>query len=57
MLSAAAMTDMMRQLPPEIFDPKTPLPSADANARTALRLVTDESLNGQCWHVGQEAPT
>ncbi len=53
-LSAGAMTDMMRQLPPEIFDPDTPLPSVEANARTALRLVADESLNGQCWHVGQE---
>ena len=57
LLSAGAMTDMMRQLPPEVFDPNTPLPSVEANARTALRLVTDESLNGQCWHVGQEPPT
>ncbi|HEY7106728.1 MAG TPA: SDR family oxidoreductase [Acidimicrobiia bacterium] len=54
LLAAAAMTDMMRQLPPDVFDPETPLPSVEANARTALRLVTDESLNGQCWSVGQE---
>jgi NAD(P)-dependent dehydrogenase (short-subunit alcohol dehydrogenase family) len=54
LLEAAAMTDMMRQLPPDIFDPDTPLPSVEANARTALRLVSDESLNGQRWHVGDE---
>jgi 3-oxoacyl-[acyl-carrier protein] reductase len=54
LLAAAAMTDMMRQLPPDVFDPDTPLPSVEANARTALRLVTDESLNGCCWQVGDE---
>jgi 3-oxoacyl-[acyl-carrier protein] reductase len=54
LLAAGAMTDMMRQLPSEIFDPDTPLPSVEANARTALRLVADETLNGRCLHVGQE---
>jgi NAD(P)-dependent dehydrogenase (short-subunit alcohol dehydrogenase family) len=54
LLLAAAMTDMMRQLPPDVFDPDTPLPSVEANARTALRLVADESLNGRCWSVGEE---
>jgi NAD(P)-dependent dehydrogenase (short-subunit alcohol dehydrogenase family) len=57
LLCASAMTDMMRQLPAEIFDPSTRLPSVEANARTALRLVLDESLNGQCWHVGEETHT
>ena len=56
LLAAGADTDMMRQLPKEIFDPETAnLPSVEANARTALRLVADDSLNGQCFHVGQEA--
>jgi NAD(P)-dependent dehydrogenase (short-subunit alcohol dehydrogenase family) len=55
LLSAGAMTDMMRQLPPEIFSPDTPLPSVEANARTTLRLVVDESLNGVCFHPGQES--
>jgi len=54
LLAAGAMTDMMRQLPPEIFDPNTPMPSVEDNAATALRLVVDESLNGECFHVGQE---
>lgn len=56
LLAAGADTDMMRQLPKEIFDPETAnLPSVEANARTALRLVADDSLNGQCFQVGQEA--
>jgi NAD(P)-dependent dehydrogenase (short-subunit alcohol dehydrogenase family) len=56
LLAAGADTDMMRQLPKEIFDPETAnMPSVEANARTALRLVADDSLNGQCFHVGQEA--
>jgi NAD(P)-dependent dehydrogenase (short-subunit alcohol dehydrogenase family) len=54
LLEAAAMTDMMRQLPRDVFDPDTSLPSVEANARTALRLVSDESLNGQRWQVGDE---
>jgi len=52
LLAAAAMTDMMRQLPPEIFDPDTPLPSVEANASAALRLVVDPSLNGVCLAPG-----
>jgi len=28
---------------------------ADESLRTALRLVADDSLNGQCFQVGQEA--
>jgi 3alpha(or 20beta)-hydroxysteroid dehydrogenase len=56
LLAAGAYTDMMRQLPPEIFDPdQANLPAVEANARTALRLVLDESLNGQCFRVGQES--
>jgi NAD(P)-dependent dehydrogenase (short-subunit alcohol dehydrogenase family) len=56
LLAAAADTDMMRQLPTELHNPETStLPSVEANARTALRLVADDSLNGQCFHVGQEA--
>jgi NAD(P)-dependent dehydrogenase (short-subunit alcohol dehydrogenase family) len=54
LLSAAAMTDMMRQLPPQVFDPDTPLPSVEENARTALRLVVDPSLNGRCLRPGEE---
>lgn len=56
LLAAGAMTDMMRQLPKDVFDPDSAnMPTVEANARTALRLVADESLNGQCYHVGQEA--
>jgi 3-oxoacyl-[acyl-carrier protein] reductase len=56
LLAAAAMTDMMRQLPPDVFDADAAqMPSVEANAQTALRLVADESLNGQCFHVGQES--
>jgi 3-oxoacyl-[acyl-carrier protein] reductase len=56
LLAAGAMTDMMRQLPKDVFDPDTAnMPTVEANARTALRLVDDDSLNGQCYHVGQEA--
>jgi 3-oxoacyl-[acyl-carrier protein] reductase len=57
LLAAAAMTDMMRQLPEEIFgaEAAAALPSVEANARTALRLVADGSLNGQCFQVGQES--
>ncbi len=55
LLAAGAMTDMMRQLPKEIFDPEAAnMPTVEANARTVLRLVVDESLNGQCLHPGQE---
>jgi 3-oxoacyl-[acyl-carrier protein] reductase len=54
LLSAGAMTDMMRQLPPEIVDPDTPLPSVDENAATALRLVVDPALNGRCLRPGEE---
>jgi NAD(P)-dependent dehydrogenase (short-subunit alcohol dehydrogenase family) len=56
LLAAGAMTDMMRQLPKEIFNPETAnMPTVEANAQTTLRLVVDESLNGQCFHVGQES--
>lgn len=56
LLAAGAYTDMMRQLPPEIFNPDTAnMPTVEANAKTTLRLVVDESLNGQCFHVGQES--
>jgi NAD(P)-dependent dehydrogenase (short-subunit alcohol dehydrogenase family) len=56
LLAAAAYTDMMRQLPKEIFDPEQAnMPTVESNAATALRLVVDDGLNGQCFHVGQEA--
>jgi 3-oxoacyl-[acyl-carrier protein] reductase len=55
LLAAGAYTDMMRQLPKEIFDPEQAnMPTVEANAATALRLVADDTLNGQCFHVGQE---
>ena len=54
-LAASAYTDMMRQLPTEIFDPEAnPQPSVEENAATALRLCADPALNGECWSVGQE---
>jgi 3-oxoacyl-[acyl-carrier protein] reductase len=56
LLAAGALTDMMRQLPKEVLDVENAgLPSVEANAATALRLVADESLNGQCFGVGQES--
>jgi len=55
LLSAGADTDMMRQLPKELHDPENNrMPSVEANAATALRLVVDESLNGQCLGPGGE---
>lgn len=55
LLSASAYTDMIRQLPEEIhLAMKDHIPSVEDNARTALRLVTDESVNGQLWAVGGE---
>lgn len=55
LLSAGAYTDMIRQLPEEVHLPmKDQLPTVEENARTALRLVTDETLNGQLWMVGAE---
>jgi NAD(P)-dependent dehydrogenase (short-subunit alcohol dehydrogenase family) len=56
LLAAGADTDMMRQLPKELHDPDdNQLPSVEANATTALRLVADESLNGMCIGPGGEA--
>jgi 3-oxoacyl-[acyl-carrier protein] reductase len=55
LLSAGAYTDMIRQLPEEIhLAMKETMPTVQDNARTALRLVADESLNGQLWAVGGE---
>jgi NAD(P)-dependent dehydrogenase (short-subunit alcohol dehydrogenase family) len=56
LLSAGADTDMMRQLPTELHDPaNNRLPSVEANAATALRLVVDPDLNGRCLAPGEEA--
>lgn len=55
LLTASAYTDMIRQLPEEIHLPmKEVLPTVEENARTALTLVADRSLNGRLWGVGGE---
>jgi 3-oxoacyl-[acyl-carrier protein] reductase len=54
LLAPSALTDMLRQLPPEILQPMADrLPSLEDNADAALRLIVDESLTGQLVHVGQ----
>jgi NAD(P)-dependent dehydrogenase (short-subunit alcohol dehydrogenase family) len=47
LLCASAMTDMMRQLPAEIFDPSTRLPSVEANefAQTVDIVVSPVTLD------------
>jgi 3-oxoacyl-[acyl-carrier protein] reductase len=55
LLAAGALTDMLRQLPPELLDPMLDsMPSIEANARTALHLVATDGVTGQCLHPGQE---
>jgi NAD(P)-dependent dehydrogenase (short-subunit alcohol dehydrogenase family) len=56
LLSAGADTDMMRQLPKELHDPENNrLPTVEANAETALRLVIDPKLNGKVLGPGGES--
>ena len=55
LMAAGALTDMLRQLPPELLEPmKEGMPSVEANARTALHLVATDGLTGQCYRPGQE---
>jgi len=54
-LSPSALTDMMRELPPKLFDPiASALAAPAAVAKTALFLVSDlaESVNGQIVSAG-----
>jgi 3-oxoacyl-[acyl-carrier protein] reductase len=53
LLSAGAWTDMLRQNPEEVLPRDTPMPSIEDNAQTALKLVSDPSLTGQCLGPGQ----
>ena len=53
-LAPAALTDMLRQLPPELLDPmiEAGLPTVEECAQAALGLVVDDAPNGQVVHVG-----
>ena len=53
-LAPAALTDMLRQLPPELLDPMIDagLPTVEECAETALGLVVDDAPNGEVVHVG-----
>jgi NAD(P)-dependent dehydrogenase (short-subunit alcohol dehydrogenase family) len=53
-LAPAALTDMLRQLPPELLDPmiEAGLPTVEECAQTALGLVIDDAPNGEVVHVG-----
>ena len=53
-LAPAALTDMLRQLPPELLDPMiaSGLPTVEDCAQAALDLVVDDAPNGQVVHVG-----
>ena len=53
-LAPAALTDMLRQLPPELLDPmiEAGLPTVEECADAALGLVVDDAPNGQIVHVG-----
>jgi 3-oxoacyl-[acyl-carrier protein] reductase len=57
-LSPAALTDMLRQLPPELLDPlvATGLPSVADCADATLRLVVDDAPNGEVVQVGGDSP-
>ena len=48
-LSPAALTDMLKQLPPELLDPmiEAGLPTVEDCADTALTLVVDDAPTGQ----------
>jgi NAD(P)-dependent dehydrogenase (short-subunit alcohol dehydrogenase family) len=53
-LSPGALTDMLRQLPPELLDPlvERGLPTVEDCAAAALRLVVDDAPNGEIAQVG-----
>jgi 3-oxoacyl-[acyl-carrier protein] reductase len=53
-LAPAALTDMLRQLPPELLDPmiEAGLPTVEECAQVALGLVVDDAPNGEVVHVG-----
>ena len=53
-LSPAALTDMLKQLPPELLDPmvEAGLPTVEDCADTALTLVVDDAPTGQVVGVG-----
>ena len=53
-LAPAALTDMLRQLPPELLDPmiEAGLPTVEERAQAALGLVVDDAPNGEVVHVG-----
>jgi NAD(P)-dependent dehydrogenase (short-subunit alcohol dehydrogenase family) len=53
-LAPAALTDMLRQLPPELLDPmvESGLPRVEDCAEAALGLVVDGAPNGEIVHVG-----
>jgi 3-oxoacyl-[acyl-carrier protein] reductase len=57
-LSPGALTDMLRQLPPELLDPliEQGLPSVEDCAVAALGLVVDDASNGEVVHVEAPAP-
>ncbi len=57
-LSPAALTDMLRQLPPELLDPMVDagLPTVEDCAATALTLVVDDAPTGELVTVDR-APT
>jgi 3-oxoacyl-[acyl-carrier protein] reductase len=52
-LSPAALTDMLKQLPPELLDPmvEAGLPTVEDCADTALTLVVDDAPTGQVVDV------
>ena len=54
-LSPAALTDMLRQLPPELLDPmvEAGLPTVEDCAATALTLVVDSAPTGQLVTVNR----
>ncbi len=56
-LSPGALTDMLRQLPPELLDPMVEhgLPTVEDCAEAALRLVVDHTPNGEIAHMGEGA--
>lgn len=57
-LSPAALTDMLRQLPPELLDPLVAagLPTVEDCAAAALRLVVDDAPTGEVVHVEGDSP-
>ena len=57
-LSPGALTDMLRQLPPELLDPlvENGLPTVEDCARAALQLVVDDAPNGEVVPVPASAP-